>query len=94
MQDFFGRAPIQDNYHAVYPFQKVSIYYLNGPPVTGRNNSVLLTAVDCFSRWVELIPLPSRPAKEVVLALRDRIFFRHGICVTWSATTAQSWCRR
>ena len=77
---FLGRAPIQDNYQAMYPFQKISIDFLTGLPVTDRGNSVLLTAVDCFSRWVELIPLPSRSAKEVALALRDRIFFRHGMC--------------
>ena len=64
----------------MYPFQKVSIDLLTGLPVTDRGNSVMLTVVDCFSRWVELIPLPCRSAKEVALALRDRVFFRHGIC--------------
>ena len=48
--DFIGRAPIQDNYQAAYPFQKVSFDLLTGLPVTDRGNSVLLTVVDCFSR--------------------------------------------
>ena len=77
---FLGRAPIQENYQASYPFQKVSIDFLTGLPLTDRGNSVMLTAVDCFTRWVELVPLPTRSAKEVALALRDRIFFRHGMC--------------
>ena len=77
---FLGKAPIQDNYQASHPFQKVSIDLLTGLPVTDRGNAVMLTAVDCFTRWVELIPLPSRTAKEVALALRDRLFLRHGVC--------------
>ena len=77
---FLGKAPIQDNYQATYPFQKVSIDLLTGLPATDQGNTVLLTVVDCFTRWVELIPLPSRTAKEVALALRDRVFFRHGVC--------------
>ena len=77
---FLGKAPIQDNYQAEFPFQKVSIDLMTGLPVTDRGNSVLLTVVDCFTRWVEIIPLPSRSAKEVARALRDRVFFRHGVC--------------
>ena len=77
---FRGRAPLQENYQATRPFQKVSIDFMTGLPVTDRGNTVLLTAICCFSRWVELIPLPNRSAREVAMALTRSIFFRHGCC--------------
>ena len=77
---FRGRAPLQENYQATRPFQKVSIDFMTGLPATDRGNSVLLTAICCFSRWVELVPLPNRSAKEVAMALTRSIFFRHGCC--------------
>lgn len=75
-----GRAPIQDVYQSQYPFQKVSIDFMTGLPATVQGNSVLLTVVCCFSRYVELIPLPNRSAKQVAKAMRDRVFLRHGMC--------------
>ena len=77
---FLGKAPIQENYQATRPFQKMSIDFMTGLPTTDRGNTVLLTAICCFTRWVELIPLPDRSAKGVAEALTRRIFFRHGCC--------------
>ena len=75
---FLGQARIQDSYEASYSLQKSSLDLLTGLPVTDR--PVTLTAVDCFTRWVEAMPLPSRSAKEIALAMRDRVFIRHGVC--------------
>ena len=77
---FQGKAPLQENYQATRPFQKVSIDFMTGLPVTDRGNSVLLTAICCFTRWVELIPLPDRSARGVAEALTRSVFFRHGCC--------------
>ena len=71
---FAGKAPVQENYQATRPFQKMSIDFMTGLPPTDRGNTVLLTAICCFTRWVELIPLPDRSAKGVAEALTRRIF--------------------
>ena len=75
---FRGRAPLQENYQATQPFQKVSIDFMTGLPLTDRGNTVLLTAICCFTRWVELIPMPDRTSTGVAEALARTIFFRHG----------------
>ena len=47
------------------------------PPSQGGHRYILV-AVDCFSKWVELIPLFTKESGEVASALYHHLFARFG----------------
>jgi transposase InsO family protein len=48
-------------------------------PKTAGGYEYILVVVDCFTRYMELIPVRSKDAKVVARALVNRVFCRHGI---------------
>lgn len=65
---------------AVYfPFQVVAIDAI-GPLLEDKNSyKYILTMIDCFTRWVELVPTKTLEAEECAQAIMVRIFLRHGL---------------
>jgi transposase InsO family protein len=78
-----GRAlpppPPQLSVQPLRPFQRVSMDIVGPLPVTKRGNRVILTFVDCFTRWPEAIPLPDQKARTIARAFVEGIICRHGV---------------
>lgn len=57
------------------PGERISVDLL-GPmsKSVGANHAYLLVAVDCFTRWTELVPLVTADSQSVIHALRTRIY--------------------
>ena len=51
------------NFHADAPMEHVHIEFLGPLPETNNGNSNILVMVDQFTKWVEIIPLPSQTAE-------------------------------
>jgi len=65
---------------AVYqPFEVIAIDAI-GPLVEDKNEyKYILTMIDCFTRWIELVPTRTLEATECAEAIMNRIFLRHGL---------------
>ena len=62
-----------------FPFQKWSLDFVGPLPVSDAGHSYILTAKDCFTRWVEAFPTSNMTAATVVKTLEKEIFSRYGI---------------
>ena len=60
------------------PFDKVSIDLLSIPTTSAAGNQYVCVMIDAFSRYVELVALPSKTARVVADAFNERILLRHG----------------
>uniref|UniRef100_A0A3B3HJF8 Gypsy retrotransposon integrase-like protein 1 n=1 Tax=Oryzias latipes TaxID=8090 RepID=A0A3B3HJF8_ORYLA len=61
------------------PWSHISIDFVTGLPVS-QGNSVILTVIDRFSKFVHFIPLPQLPtASETAEVLVNHVFRHHGI---------------
>ena len=65
-------------YEVTAPFELVSIDILGPFPVTDKNNSYVLSCVDHFSNYPELIALPNITAKTTADAFVEILVTRHG----------------
>ena len=72
-----GKFPLTIN-QAGYPLEKVHMDFVGPLPRTDRGNEHILVIVDSFSKWVELIPLPSQDAEGTAKAAINEFFFRFG----------------
>jgi transposase InsO family protein len=61
------------------PFRMWSMDILGPFKTTKEGNKKVLVLMDVFSRWLELIPLPSKEAEEVAQAVVERIICRFGV---------------
>ena len=61
------------------PGQKLSIDYVGPLRVSKYGHQFLLTVKDCFTRWVEAIPMAQITAEETVRMLEEHIFSRWGL---------------
>ena len=61
------------------PFQKWSIDFVGPLPTSAQGNNYILTAKDCFTRWIEAIPTNNMTATTVVKTLERELFARYGI---------------
>ena len=61
------------------PFQKWSIDFVGPLPESRNGNSYILTAKDCFTRWVEAYPTEDMTAATVVRTLEKELFARYGV---------------
>jgi hypothetical protein len=69
-------------YHAGVPFERVHIDFMGPLPETTKGNTNILVLVDQFTKWVEIMPLPSQTAEETTKALVDEVFTRFGCPLT------------
>ena len=61
------------------PFQKWSIDFVGPLPQSDLGHSYILTAKDCFTRWVEAFPTANMTAATVARTLEKELFARYGI---------------
>ena len=59
------------------PFERVSIDLITSLSTTDRGNKAVLVCIDQLTRYVEIVPLKDKSAKECALALFDRIICRY-----------------
>lgn len=60
------------------PFQRWSIDFVGPLPASNKGNSYILTAKDCFTRWVEAFPTMNMTAVTVARILEREIISRYG----------------
>ena len=72
-----GRAPLSE-YHAGAPMERLHVDFLGPLPRTKKGNVCILVAVDQFTKWVEVVPLPSQTAEVTARALVGEVFSRLG----------------
>ncbi len=60
-------------------FCKWSIDFVGPFPISRHGNTYILTAKDCFTRWVEAFPTENMTAHTVARTLEKEIFARYGI---------------
>ena len=65
-------------YHSGSPMERVHLDFMGPLPLTPRGNSHLLVMVDQFSKWIEIVPLPSQTAAVTAKAAVDSFFARFG----------------
>lgn len=76
-----AKCPLSQ-YHAGVPLERVHIDFMGPLPETLKGNTNILVMVDQFTKWVEIIPLPSQTAEETARALVDQVFTRIGCPLT------------
>jgi len=60
------------------PWERVSIDVTGPHPTSSKGNVYILTAIDHFTKWVELMPMRNQEATTVAKLLVDRVFCTHG----------------
>lgn len=72
-----ARCPLT-KYHAGAPMERVHIDFLGPLPESSKGNAHILVMVDQFTKWVEIIPLPSQTAEMTAKAAVNEFFTRFG----------------
>ena len=65
-------------YHAGAPMERVHIDFLGPLPETSKGNTNILVMIDQFTKWVEIVPLPSQTAETTAKAAVNEFFTRFG----------------
>lgn len=73
-----GKSPLQI-YNVGTPFDRVQMDILGPLPMTFSDNKYLLVVTDCFSKWVEAIPLRNIKANSVAEAFVSQVISRYGV---------------
>lgn len=72
-----ARCPLTQ-YHAGAPMERVHIDFLGPLPETSSGNTNILVMIDQFTKWVEIVPLPSQTAEVTAKAAVNEFFTRFG----------------
>ena len=72
-----NKFPLVQN-HAGLPMEKVHIDFIGPLPESLSGNQHILVIVDQFTKWLEVIPLPSQKAEVTAQAVVDHFFARFG----------------
>ena len=70
-----NKFPLVQN-HAGLPLEKVHIDFIGPLPVSAKGNQHILVLVDQFTKWIEVVPLPSQRAEATAWAAVDHFFWR------------------
>ncbi|MCU7901933.1 MAG: DDE-type integrase/transposase/recombinase [Candidatus Thiodiazotropha sp. (ex Lucinoma aequizonata)] len=73
----YGRVPMTE-YHAGAPMERVHIDFMGPLPKTNPGNEHILMMVDQFTKWVEVVPVPSQTAEVTAHAAVGEFFARFG----------------
>lgn len=73
-----GKHPMQI-YNSGAPFERLQADILGPFPRSTKGNRYLLVVTDCFTKWVEAIPLSNMRANTVAEALLNEVICRHGV---------------
>ena len=65
-------------YHSSYPLEKVHIDLLGPFPTSHTGNNYILSIVDQFTKWVEIIPVKTQTSEEVAKAIVDGFITKFG----------------
>ena len=60
------------------PWERLGIDITGPHPASSKGNVYILTVIDHFTKWVELIPMKNQEAATVAKALVDQVFCVHG----------------
>lgn len=66
------------SYHSGAPMERVHIDFLGPLPEIQKGNTNILVMVDQFTKWVEIVPLPSQTAEVTAKAAVNEFFTRFG----------------
>lgn len=66
-------------YNSGVPFERLQADILGPFPRSKKGNRYLLVVTDCFTKWVEAIPLSNMRAATVAEALVNEVISRHGV---------------
>jgi len=66
------------SYSSGDPFARIEMDHFGPLPVSGNNNRFVLVIIDCFTKWVECIPVPDTEAKTTANALITHWISRFG----------------
>ena len=72
-----AKAPMT-KFHAGAPMERVHLDFLGPLPETKRGNINILVMVDQFTKWCEIIPLPSQTAEVTARSAVNDFFARFG----------------
>lgn len=72
------KSPLQI-YNVGSPFVRIQMDVLGPLPTTLSGNRYLLVIVDCFTKWVEAVPIKNIRARTVAEVFFDQIISRHGV---------------
>lgn len=72
-----AKAPMT-RYHAGSAMERVHLDFLGPLPETPRGHNNILVMVDQFTKWCEIVPLPSQTAEVTAKAAVDQFFARFG----------------
>uniref|UniRef100_A0A1B0GHP0 RNA-directed DNA polymerase n=2 Tax=Lutzomyia longipalpis TaxID=7200 RepID=A0A1B0GHP0_LUTLO len=61
------------------PFERIAVDITGPFPITTRGNRYILVAMDYFSKWPEILPIPDQTAETVARALVEQVFSRYGV---------------
>ena len=61
---------------AGYPTQVMAVDLLGPLPESSNGNSYVLVVGDCYSKWMETLPVPNQEAPTVAEKLVDEVFLR------------------
>jgi hypothetical protein len=76
-----GKSTTKNELHSIKitePFQKISIDIIGPLPITKRGNKYIITAMDYFTKWLEVKALKTANAEEVLKFIYKEIICRHG----------------
>ena len=62
-----------------WPWQKAAADLVGPLPISTKGNRYILTVKDCFTRFIEAIPLPDATTATIACALETHIFCRYGM---------------
>ena len=65
-------------YHAGPPMERVHLDFQGPLPETPRGNTNILVMVDQFTKWCEIVPLPSQTAETTAKAAVNELCARFG----------------
>lgn len=62
-----------------HPWNVVAVDYLGPLPRSKNGNNFLLVAIDCFTKFVVLVPVRKGDSKNAIKILRERVFCTFGV---------------
>ena len=72
------KAALKD-YRVGEPMERVCIDIVGPFPESGRGNKYALVVTDCFTKYVEIYPMPNQEAETVAQILTREFFSRYGV---------------
>lgn len=86
-----AKAPMH-SFTAGEPLERMAIDIMGELHMSRKGNKCILVAMDYFTKYTHLIPMPNHKAETVAKALVDEVFTKVGIPGTCTLTEEQTLC--